>query len=190
VPKLWSETIDGHRRAVRSAAVDAAAGLVSERGVAGVTMSAIATRAGIGRATLYKHFPDVEAVLLAWHEQHIEEHLMRLGEVRDRAMEPGARLAAVLGTYAEALRHQQGSGLAAVLHNGPHVAHAQQRLADFLRTSLEDAAGAGQVRTDVPVEELAAYSLSAVNAAAGLPSADAVQRLVGVILAGLAPPQP
>jgi AcrR family transcriptional regulator len=189
VPKLWSETIDGHRRAVRSAVIDAAASLVGERGVSGVTMSAIAARVGIGRATLYKHFPDVESVLVAWHEQHVEEHLARLTEVRDRATEPGARLAAVLGTYAEAVRHQQGAGITAALHNGRHVVHAQQQLADFLRASLVEAAQSDHVRTDVPVDELAGYCLNAVNAAAGLTTADAVRRLVDVILAGIAPPK-
>jgi AcrR family transcriptional regulator len=187
VPKLWSETIDGHRRAVRAAAVEAAATLVGERGVAGVTMSAIAATAGIGRATLYKHFPDVESVLLAWHEQHVEQHLARLAEVRERATEPGDRLAAVLAAYAQAVRHQQGADIVAILHGGPHVAHAQQRLADFLRTALEEAAQLGRVRTDVPVDELAAYCLHAVEAAADLRTAEATDRLVEVILTGLTP---
>jgi hypothetical protein len=29
--------------------------------------------AGIGRATLYKYSPDIESVLLAWHEGHADE---------------------------------------------------------------------------------------------------------------------
>ena len=32
VPKLWTETIDAHRAAVREAALDATAALVAERG--------------------------------------------------------------------------------------------------------------------------------------------------------------
>jgi AcrR family transcriptional regulator len=187
VPKLWSDTIDGHRRAVRAAVVEAAAALVGEHGLAGVTMSAIASTAGIGRATLYKHFPDVESVLLAWHEQHIEQHLARLVEVRERATEPGERLAAVLTAYAQAVRHQQGAGIAAILHGGPHVAHAQRRLADFLRAALEEAARLGRLRTDVPVDELAIYCLHAVEAAADLRTTEATDRLIEVVLTGLAP---
>jgi AcrR family transcriptional regulator len=53
VPKLWTDTVDEHRRAVRDATLDATARLVAEHGLASVTMSKIATETGIGRATLY-----------------------------------------------------------------------------------------------------------------------------------------
>lgn len=62
VPKLWHETVDAHRAHVREAILETTWQLVSERGLRGVTMAEIAERAGIGRATLYKYFPDVEAV--------------------------------------------------------------------------------------------------------------------------------
>ena len=54
MPKLWTETIDEHRRAVRDATLDATGALVAEHGLASVTMSRIAEETGIGRATLYK----------------------------------------------------------------------------------------------------------------------------------------
>ncbi len=60
VPRLWSETIEDHRREVRAAILDATWALVTERGLTSVTMSQIAEETGIGRATLYKYFPDVE----------------------------------------------------------------------------------------------------------------------------------
>ncbi|HET7480249.1 MAG TPA: helix-turn-helix domain-containing protein, partial [Rubrobacteraceae bacterium] len=75
MPKLWNETIEAHRRAVHDAILDATAVLVAEHGLLSVTMSRIAEETGIGRATLYKYFPDVEAVLLAWHERHVTGHL-------------------------------------------------------------------------------------------------------------------
>jgi Bacterial regulatory proteins, tetR family len=46
------------------------------------TMSQIAEETGIGRATLYKYFPDVEAILLAWHDRQIAAHIAYLEEVR------------------------------------------------------------------------------------------------------------
>ena len=52
MPKLWSETIDAHRREVRDAILDTTAALVAEHGLRAVTMSQIAGQTGIGRATL------------------------------------------------------------------------------------------------------------------------------------------
>lgn len=40
---------------------------------------------GIGRATLYKYFPDVEAVFVAWHERQVAQHLEQLAKARDQA---------------------------------------------------------------------------------------------------------
>src|ERR687888_497233 len=85
VPKLWNDTIATHRQAVREATIDATAALVAEDGLLSVTMSKIAERTGIGRATLYKYFPDVEAILHAWHERQIADHLAQLAQARDQA---------------------------------------------------------------------------------------------------------
>src|SRR5262249_27452179 len=41
VPKLWTETIEEHRRAVHDATLDTTAALVHEHGLAAVTMSKI-----------------------------------------------------------------------------------------------------------------------------------------------------
>ena len=65
---------------VHDATLDTTAALVREHGLASVTMSQIAAAAGIGRATLYKYFPDVEAILVAWHDRLITRHLRLLAE--------------------------------------------------------------------------------------------------------------
>src|SRR6266540_6337093 len=187
VPKLWNETIEAHRREVRDAILDTTAALVAEHGLRSVTMSQIAEETGIGRATLYKYFSGVEAILVAWHERHVAGHLEYLAEVRERAGEPGERLAAVLETYALIHHEAHGSDLAALLHRGEHVARAQQHLRDFLRDLLAEAAEAGDVRDDVAPGELATYCLHALEAANGVRSEAAVRRLVTVTLAGLAP---
>jgi AcrR family transcriptional regulator len=190
VPKLWTDTVEQHRRAVREATLDATARLVAERGLTAVTMSAIAEQAGIGRATLYKYFPDAEAVLLAWHERQVGSHLEQLARIRDQAA-PDQRLEAVLTAYAQlAGRRQHGTDLAALLHGGEHVAGAHQELTGLITGLLADGAGAGRVRADVPPAELAAYCLHALTAAGDLPAPASVRRLVAVILAGLRPPGP
>jgi AcrR family transcriptional regulator len=191
MPRLWDETIEAHRRAVRDAILDTTWALVTEHGLMSVTMSRIAEKTGIGRATLYKYFPDVEAILLAWHERHVAGHLEHLAELRDRAGGAAERLEAVLEAYALISHHRKhyGTDLAAFIHRGEHVTRAQQRLNGLIRSLLTEAAGTGAVRDDVAPDELASYTLHALTAASILPSEAGVRRLVTVTLAGLRPPR-
>jgi AcrR family transcriptional regulator len=189
VPKLWNETIEEHRRAVRDAVLETTAALVAEHGLHSVTMSQIAQDSGIGRATLYKYFPDVEAILVVWHERQIGAHLQLLAELRDQAGDAGERLEAVLEAYALIQHEHQGTELAALLHRGQHVAHAQQHLVELIRDLLAEVAQTGELRDDVPPAELATYCLHALMAAGSLPSKAAVRRLVAVTSSGLRPPR-
>jgi AcrR family transcriptional regulator len=188
VPKLWSETIASHRREVRDAILETAAALVAEHGLRSVTMSQIAEETGIGRATLYKYFSDVEAILLAWHERQITRHLDYLADVRDQAGGAGERLAAVLEAYAlisHESRAHRDTELAAFVHRNEQVARAQRQLRNIIRDLLTEGAKAGELRDDVPPDELATYCLHALAAAGSLPSKAAVRRLVTVTRAGL-----
>lgn len=191
MPKLWTETIETHRREVRDAIVETTAALVADKGLRATTMSRIAEDSGIGRATLYKYFPDVEAILVAWHERHVTEHLDHLVALRDRAGDAAEALEAVLGAYAlivHQVAHQHhGADLAALVHQGDHVGRAQHQLSRLVRGLLAGAAANGAVRDDVAPDELAGYCLHALAAAGTLASRAAVRRLVVVILAGLRP---
>jgi AcrR family transcriptional regulator len=193
VPKLWNETIEAHRKQVREAILSTAAALVAAHGLRSVTMSQIAEEAGIGRATLYKYFKDVEAILLAWHERQITGHLEQLAEIRDQAGDPSERLEAVLEAYALISHETRGhhdTELAAFLHRDEHLARARQHLVEMIRDLLAEAARSGDIRDDVAPDELASYCLHALAAAGSLPSTTAVRRLVTVTLAGLQPPRP
>jgi len=188
VPKLWTDTIEEHRRAVRDATLDTTAALVAEHGLASVTMSQIAAETGIGRATLYKYFTDVEAILATWHQRQVARHLSQLATVRDRGGSTGERLEAVLTAYATITHHRpHGTELAAAVHRGEDLATARQQLLGFLQDLIAGAANTGEVRDDIPPAELANYCLHALQAASSLPSEAALQRLVTVTLAGLRP---
>jgi AcrR family transcriptional regulator len=189
VPKLWNATIETHRVAVRDAILDAALALIAERGLRAVTMADIATRAGIGRATLYKYFADAETILRAWHEREITGHLAELAAAAAAPGEPATRLAAVLERYATIAAGRGGhdADLAGVLHRDEQVARARHRLRGLVAELLAEAAAAGAVRDDVTPHELAGYCLAALAAAGELPSRAARRRLVAVILAGLRP---
>ena len=212
MPKLWDDTIASHRRTVHDAIIDATAGLVAEHGLAAVTMSQIADASGVGRATLYRYFTDVESIVTAWHERHVARHLARLGEVRAAHPDPAGRLEAVLEAYARisversahdgphrharrhhhdqpSARHHPPSAVATLVHRQEHIRGAQDRLLEFFRELIADAARAGVVRDDVPAAELAQYCLSALAAAAEMPGETAVRRLIAVTLAGLRRPR-
>ena len=120
VPKLWDSTVEQHRHTVHAAILDATAALIAEHGLA-VNMSQIAAHVGIGRATLYKYFPDVgsilaawhvrfhlwvyrvrpdvQAIVAAWHERQVTAHLDQLTGVAAEDRDPGERLRAVLAVY-------------------------------------------------------------------------------------------
>jgi AcrR family transcriptional regulator len=187
VPKLWNDTIEAHRHEVRDAILEATAALVAKHGVRSVTMLQIAAETGIGRATLYKYFPDVEAILVGWHERHVLAHLEHLAALGGQSGEPGERLRAVLEKYALIQHEHHGTELAVLLHRGNHVARAPKHLSGIVRDLLTECIATGEVRDDVAADELASFCVHALTAAGVLRSKAAVRRLVTVTLAGLRP---
>ena len=189
VPRLWNDTIEAHRREVREAILDATAALVAQHGLSSVTMSQIAEQTGIGRATLYKYFPDVQAILVAWHERQVGSHLAQLVAVHDQPGDPDQRLELILETYALISHQDHGSELVALLHRGEHVTRAHQELSNLIRDLVVEGAKRGQLRDDIAPAELATYCLYALSAASSMPSKAAVRRLVSVTMSGLRVPK-
>jgi AcrR family transcriptional regulator len=185
VPKLWDETIDAHRRGVQGAILDACAALIAERGLRAITMSEIAERTGIARATLYKYFSGVEPILLAWHERQVAEHLEAVASAAHRDGDAAERLAAALEAYALLIQDHMESELAALLHQGRHMDEAQRHLTSLVQGLVIEGAAAGNIRNDVPPDELTRFCLHALTAANGLESKAAVRRLVEVTMAAL-----
>ena len=190
MPRIWADTIDTHRRQVTDAVLDATAGLVEEAGPMSVTMSAIAARAGIGRATLYKYFADVESILVAWHHRQFDDRLSQLAalagsgvgtldELIGWALHQRRHLrdhhhSSIVGTLAEALA-APGSGMPDAVERS--VVHA-------LRDVVSDLAQRGEARHDVDPETLARWLLHGIHAPASIGD-DAV---AAVLATSLAPP--
>ncbi len=187
MPRLWTDTIAAHRHEVRDAIMDTTAALVAERGLRSVTMSQIAERTGIGRATLYKYFPDVEAIVAAWHERHVAGHLHRLTELARGDGPVDERLRAVLEQIAMIQLEGHAGALGPLLHRPEHVGQAHHHLAELMRDLLVAGVEAGRVRADAPPDELVGYCLNALATARGLDSETAVRRLAAMTLAGLRP---
>jgi len=188
MPRLWNETIETHRQDVRNAILDAAGSLANEHGVLAATMSRIAKETGIGRATLYKYFPDAEAVLHAWHERHVIEHLEQLTELASGDGTAEQRLEATLMAYARICHFRARHGAAdvgALVHQGATVSDAETKLRKLFGDLVAECQASGGVRDDISADELAAYCLHALSAAGSLPSEAATKRLVAITMSAL-----
>ena len=190
VPKLWTETIEAHRREVRAAVIAATTALVADHGLRGVTMSRIAAEAGIGRATLYKYFPDVETILGEWHQDQVADHLTQLQAIRSHAGTARDRLAKVLEAFAHMTRAASQHGgaapdLVASLHAGDRLSKPETELRELLTGLIDEGVEAGDLRDDVPPTELALYCLNAAAGARYAESKAAVSRMLDVAMTGL-----
>jgi len=183
----WDATIEGHRGSVRNAILDAASELARAGGVASVTMSGIAQASGISRATLYKYFPDLDAVLVAWHHRVVHGHLAALHSVYDGEHDPTRRLHAVLREYAALRTMHPDDQIAVGLHWSGHMARAGAQLRQLLALAITEAAVDTGVTRLVPPEELAIYCEHALAAATEIRSAEGLDRLIDVILQGMSP---
>jgi len=126
----------------------AAAEVLAERGYARTRVADIAAKAGVSRGTLYEHFDDLPACLLAAYEMAANCVCDLAASVRDAEREWGACLRAaleeIMGFLAEepALAHLFSTEVAVGV---PAIAAARERLIDRLvetgagRRSLEGA---------------------------------------------------
>lgn len=184
MPRLWTDTIDGHRRKVHDAVLDAAERIVTADGVLAVNMSRLATEAGIGRKTLYGYFPDVVAVLGAWHGRQVDRHLEALREAADGAP-PSRRLRTVLLAHARMAREQHRAPTLPLDGDDGRVAEARARVLTFVAQQVEQAQARSELPEDLPPSEAATFSVHALAAAARCSSGAAVERLVDTTLRGL-----
>jgi Transcriptional regulator len=144
----------------RARILDAAAALFAERSPQDVTMEDIARKAGVGRGTLYRRYPDrasIAVALLDEHERALQDQLLRGDPPLGPGAPPAERLAAF---YAAMVR---------LLEDHSHLVLG----AEIGRTRFETGAY-GFWRAHV----------RALLTAAGTPDPDA---LVDILLAPLAP---
>lgn len=75
MPSLWADTLDEHRVLVMSRLLDAFAELQTERGLDGVTLAAVAERAGLARSAVYNYVSDKHDLLFA-HAERVITHFV------------------------------------------------------------------------------------------------------------------
>ena len=134
----------------REAILEAAREMFAESG--DVAMYDVARRAGVGQATLYRNFPDRDALVAAIAVEWIEE-LERLGG--EHAGEPDAFFVLLRAMVDSAARFH---GLAECAQQSPEVASKleplQQRINVLIKRPLRDAKAAGLVRRDLKMNDV------------------------------------
>jgi AcrR family transcriptional regulator len=117
-----------------------------------VAMYEVARRAGVGQATLYRNFPDRNALIAALAVEWIEE-LERIGA--EHAGEPDGFFVLLRAIADSAARFH---GLVDCAQESPDVASEleplQQRLNALIKRPLRDAKSAGLVRRDLTVDDV------------------------------------
>jgi AcrR family transcriptional regulator len=100
----------------RARVLDAAARLLAERDGRAVTMERIAAAAGVGKATLYRRYPDVASIavaLLDEHERALQDRLLQGPPPLGPGAPPAERLTAFYRAMVELLERHGHLALAA-----------------------------------------------------------------------------
>jgi AcrR family transcriptional regulator len=87
----------------REELLDAAAGIVVERGLGGITMEGLAERAGVSKALPYQHFENAHDVLLSLYQREIGWLGARIVDAVGEFEEPQARVRAAISAYFDAV---------------------------------------------------------------------------------------
>jgi AcrR family transcriptional regulator len=88
-----------HHGDLRSALVDAAIGVIADRGVRGFSLAEASRRLGVTTAAPYRHFADRDELLAAVAVRALSVFAAMLAAAADTADTPAQRLAAMAGAY-------------------------------------------------------------------------------------------
>jgi len=146
----------------------------------------IAEKAGVGIATLYRHFPLRSDLIAAVFRREIDA-CADAAPVLAADHKPGDALAKWMQRFAAFVATKRG--LAPALHSGdpayePLRVYFEQRVQPALRTLLKSAAAAGEVRTDVHADELLS-AVSSLCMSAHNVGPDHARRMVALLVDGL-----
>jgi AcrR family transcriptional regulator len=137
------------------ALLEAAKTVFAESGV-DAPVREIATRAGVGIATVYRHFPQRSDLVAAVYRREVDA-CVAAASVLAREYQPGEALARWLHRYTSFITTKRG--LVAAYRSGSPAfealpAYFRKNLEPVLQSLLDAAATAGQIRNDIEAYEL------------------------------------
>ena len=155
-------------------------------------MRAIAREAGVGIATLYRHFPTRESLVEAVYRDQV----VRLtGGAREllAAESPDRALRRWMDLFGDWIATKRGmlDTMLSLIESGdlPH-ARTREELLAAVDLILEAGRSSGDLRTDVSAEEVVALIIGVFTVAHQAGRADEAARLLDVVLDGLRPQRP
>ncbi len=182
----------------RERIIEATLTLVGQHGLAGVTMVAVAKTAGVARATLYNHYPDIPSILADAanvHDQHAIDGLHRtLGVVSTppRAVEQLARYVASISSQGHTpFAHRF---ISSDKHHQPSA--FDNELEHQIRSILASGITSGDFRSNLDVAATATMLRHALNgvselvAASPERSAPIADDAIATLLAAITAPNP
>jgi AcrR family transcriptional regulator len=151
------------------------------------SMRAIANEAGVGIATLYRHFPTREALVDAVYQDQVSRLTAGARELLAQ-LDPPAALRRWMDLFGEWIATKNGmlDTLLAMVESG-EIAHAHTRteLLGAIDDILEAGRTSAELRADVPAEDIAA-ALIGIFTVAGSPEHEAMAaRLLNLLMDGL-----
>ncbi|MET7281127.1 helix-turn-helix domain-containing protein [Kribbella sp. NPDC005582] len=153
------------------------------------SMRAIAGEAGVGIATLYRHFPTREALVDAVYQDQVTRLTTGAREMLAQ-FDPPTALRRWMDLFGEWIATKNGmlDTLLAMVEAG-EIAHGDTRaeLLGAIDSILEAGRATGELRTDVPASDISA-ALIGIFAVAGSREHEALAgRLLDLLMAGLHP---
>jgi AcrR family transcriptional regulator len=133
-----------------------AAKAVFSAGGPDASLEAVARRAGVGIGTLYRHFPTREALFEAVYRREVEQ-LSELAEQLKSAPAPVDALRRWLRSNVEFVATKKGmiTALALAVQGSSELyAYSFDRLTKAVRTLLDRAVAAGEIRSDISAEDV------------------------------------
>ena len=154
------------------------------------SMRAIARQAGVGIATLYRHFPTREALIDAVYRDQVTRLTTGARDLLGQ-LTPAAALRRWMDLFGDWIATKNGmlDTLLVMIESG-EIAHAQTRteLLAAITEMLDAGRAAGDLRADVTAEDIAA-SLIGIFTVAHPPEGEAkAARLLNILMDGLRPP--
>ncbi|MEV7602841.1 helix-turn-helix domain-containing protein [Kitasatospora sp. NPDC089797] len=151
------------------------------------SMRAIARDAGVGVATVYRHFPTREALVDAVYQDQVVR--LTSGARELLANHPPAqalRLWMDLFAQWQATKHGMTDTLLAMIDSGEvSLAHTRQELLSAITTILDAGAAAGDIRTDARADDVSAGILGMLAVAAKSADPAQARRLLDLLMDGL-----